>query len=105
MTTLAERWLSRSRSARPAKAANANAEADQLSQLSQASQMALQRAIVASPDLRVQLGLDPPPEPAATCRSCGGGATSMHPLFYYLDGHADHGGFCPPRRRKGRTTR
>jgi hypothetical protein len=100
MSTLAERWLSRSRSAKPAKAANANAEVDQLSQLSQVSQLALRRAIVTSLDLRILLGLDPPPQSVATCRSCGGAATSIHPLLHYLDGHADHGGFCPPRRRK-----
>ncbi len=60
----------------------------------------LRAAIEASPDLRLLLGLDPPPPPATTCRYCGGGATATHPLLTYLDGHADHGGFCPPPRRK-----
>jgi hypothetical protein len=75
----------------------------EISEKSEKRSVPLRATIEASADLRVLLGLDPPPPPAVTCRYCGQCATSLCPLSYYLDGHADHGGFCPPRRRRRKT--
>ncbi len=97
---LAER---RTSTVAPPHAAACAVSYGEISEISEKRAAPLRATIDASPDLRVLLGLDPLPPPAATCRYCGQCATSLSPLSYYLDGHADHGGFCPPRRRRRKT--